>query len=94
MVNKCSINFMIVVQGYGGVNCIVNHDLLLTPQQGYHWQHSKRVFYKDSLEHNQGLLSQQQETNESTIFTQRPWEHTLKHVTYLTIFANTTNNSG
>lgn len=79
------------------VNGIVNHDVLLTPQQGYHWQRSKRVYYKDALEqddndHHQVVMTKQIDDDKG--FTPRPWEHTLKHVTYLTIFVNSSKDSG
>lgn len=61
---------------------IVNRDLVLTPKQGLQLS-GKRIFYEEST--NNDLLH-----NNDTAGT-RPWERTLKHVTYLTLFTNDPN---
>ncbi|XP_058986604.1 uncharacterized protein LOC101898329 [Musca domestica] len=86
---KCLLIFSIV-------NCvlsIVNRDLVLTPKQGLQLS-GKRIYYDEnagadattSIGHS-GRSNSSSEAASSV----RPWERTLKHVTYLTLFTNTPN---
>ncbi|EDV45829.2 uncharacterized protein LOC6551097 [Drosophila erecta] len=54
-------------------------DLLLTPKQG-HQLSGKRIFYEEPTEER--VLDQRRSSSE------RPWERTLKHVTYVTLFTD------
>ncbi|XP_039500673.1 uncharacterized protein LOC120457289 [Drosophila santomea] len=54
-------------------------DLLLTPKQG-HQLSGKRIFYEEPAEER--VLSQRRSSST------RPWERTLKHVTYVTLFTD------
>ncbi|XP_043659691.1 serine/arginine repetitive matrix protein 2 [Drosophila teissieri] len=54
-------------------------DLLLTPRQG-HQLSGKRIFYEEPAEER--VLNQRRSASE------RPWERTLKHVTYVTLFTD------
>lgn len=69
--------------------CIVNRDLVLTPKQGLQLS-GKRIFYEESYNNDNiaGLLHNNSSEGELVA---RPWERTLKHVTYLTLFTNAAN---
>ncbi|EDW53148.1 GM12674 [Drosophila sechellia] len=54
-------------------------DLLLTPRQG-HQLSGKRIFYEEPAEER--VLNQRRSQSA------RPWERTLKHVTYVTLFTD------
>ncbi|XP_041566226.1 uncharacterized protein LOC108137059 [Drosophila elegans] len=56
-------------------------DLLLTPKQG-HQLTGKRIFYEEPAEER--VQNQNQRRNPL----ERPWERTLKHVTYVTLFTD------
>lgn len=67
--------------------CIVNRDLVLTPKQGLQLS-GKRIFYEESNT-NESSFHKNGTSDHATEV--RPWERTLKHVTYLTLFTNAAN---
>jgi len=54
-------------------------DLLLTPKPG-HQLTGKRIFYEEP--------SEERAQNQRRSPLERPWERTLKHVTYVTLFTD------
>uniref|UniRef100_A0A1I8N9E6 Uncharacterized protein n=1 Tax=Musca domestica TaxID=7370 RepID=A0A1I8N9E6_MUSDO len=78
------------------VNCvlsIVNRDLVLTPKQGLQLS-GKRIYYDENAGADATTSighSGRSNSSSEAASTVRPWERTLKHVTYLTLFTNTPN---
>ncbi|KNC32218.1 hypothetical protein FF38_01533 [Lucilia cuprina] len=73
--------------------CIVNRDLVLTPKQGLQLS-GKRIFYEESFNsdnNNVNNLHHNDSAAAVAVLGTRPWERTLKHVTYLTLFTNAAN---
>lgn len=69
--------------------CIVNRDLVLTPKQGLQLS-GKRIFYdEENSSHDTTAVAHHNDS--VTALGTRPWERTLKHVTYLTLFTNAAN---
>ncbi|XP_013112916.1 uncharacterized protein LOC106091057 [Stomoxys calcitrans] len=68
---------------------IVNRDLVLTPKQGLQLS-GKRIFYDENAYADATLPSSSNSSNSMNSAT-GPWERTLKHVTYLTLFTNAAN---
>lgn len=66
---------------------IVNRDLVLTPKQGLQLS-GKRIFYEENNNNESLHLKNSTTVNAADA---RPWERTLKHVTYLTLFTNAVN---
>ncbi|XP_020807139.1 uncharacterized protein LOC110183255 [Drosophila serrata] len=62
-------------------------DLLLTPRQG-HQLNGKRIYYEEEKEEE---LLRRRSPSEQRL--QRPWERTLKHVTYVTLFTDAAVNA-
>ncbi|XP_017017405.1 uncharacterized protein [Drosophila kikkawai] len=71
----------------GGAIVGAGRDLLLTPRRG-HQLNGKRIFYEEEKE-QEDLLRRR---NPSEL-RQRPWERTLKHVTYVTLFTDAAVNA-
>ncbi|XP_037817929.1 transcription activator MSS11 [Lucilia sericata] len=71
--------------------CIVNRDLVLTPKQGLQLS-GKRIFYEESFNSDDNNNDNALHHNDSAaVLGTQPWERTLKHVTYLTLFTNAAN---
>ena len=68
--------------------CIVNRDLVLTPKQGLQLS-GKRIFYEENNNYESPSFHKNNTTDHAV--EARPWERTLKHVTYLTLFTNAAN---
>lgn len=72
--------------------CIVNRDLVLTPKQGLQLS-GKRIFYEESFnsDNSNNAVIHHNDSETAALVGTRPWERTLKHVTYLTLFTNAAN---
>ncbi|KAM7348062.1 uncharacterized protein ACRADG_007492 [Cochliomyia hominivorax] len=73
--------------------CIVNRDLVLTPKQGLQLS-GKRIFYEESYNNDNNAAATTNNLHHNDSIAEvglRPWERTLKHVTYLTLFTNAAN---
>ncbi|XP_073829506.1 uncharacterized protein [Musca autumnalis] len=95
IVFKSSALFKILLT-FSIVNCalsIVNRDLVLTPKQGLQLS-GKRIYYDENAntDATPSPIGKSNSSREAAAAAAaRPWERTLKHVTYLTLFTNAPN---
>ncbi|XP_075154863.1 uncharacterized protein LOC142228349 [Haematobia irritans] len=82
------IKILLILSTLHNVLAIVNRDLILTPKQGLQLS-GKRIFYDENAYADATLPNSSNATNDTAVA--RPWERTLKHVTYLTLFTNAAN---